>query len=265
VTGRRPDLDQHSQWDAMAVGWTLSALDPDEQASMAAHLPDCERCSTTVRETLRTIGDLAYAAPQDEPPPRLRRQIMAAVAAEPRAPAPTARPPAPVVPLRSRRRRWPARVAVAAAVALIAALASWNVQLRSDRDDLRQVAAQREELVQRLTGAGPAQIAIIRPPKGVGDRYATVVVKDGRIGLITETLPPQTGDATYWLWSLTGPDDPSPVPLAGFRVPATRFSACNVEPPPGIDVRAFAISAEPGPERPVKPTTLVGFGAATTR
>jgi hypothetical protein len=273
MTGPRLHLDDHGDWDALAVSWTLSALDPEDQARMAAHLQGCQRCSATVRETLRTVTDLAYAAPDEAPPPRLKQQLMAAAAAEPRRPAaprpePAAddRPPARVVPRRSRPRRWPTWTAVAAAVALIAALGAWNVQLRSDRDDLHRVVAQREELVQRLTAAGPAQVAIIRRPDGTRDRYATVVVKDGRIGLITERLQPSDDDtdATYWLWSLREPDDPSPVPLAGFRVPGTRFSACNIEPPAGFDPRMFAISAEPGPQRPVKPSHLVGLGTATT-
>jgi hypothetical protein len=54
------------------------------------------------------------------------------------------------------------------------------------------------------------------------------------------------------------------VPLAGFQVPKTRFSACNIEPPAGLDARMFAISAEPGRQRPVRPTDLVGLGTAAT-
>ena len=304
MTDPRTDFGDHGGWDALAVGWALSALEPDDEARLAAHLPGCARCTETVREAVWTVTDLAYAVPDETPPRRLKRQILELAAAEPRRstawdpgadpqPSPTdepsekptdgpteepteepagwqvpvvaaGQPPADVVPLVPRRRRWIARTAVAAGVALIAALGVWNVQLRSHQDDLLRIVAQRDELVARLTEAGPAQIAIIQRPGGAGPRYATVVVKDGRIGLITETLPTQPGDVTYWLWGLRSLDDDSPVPLAGFKVPETLFSACNIEPPAGAEeIRAFAISAEPGPERPTKPTDEVGRGAAT--
>jgi hypothetical protein len=286
VTG--PMVDRgHGDWDALAVGWAMTALDPEDERRFAEHLATCGRCTATVRDALDTVVDLAYAVPAEPPPERLRQRIIDVAAAEPRAgqpaasapdPAPGARDePAParsgrraaaaagqpggdVVPL-APRRRWVQRAAVAAVVALLAALGAWNVQLRSDQDRLQDVVAQRDALVARLTEPGPARVAVIRGPGGTGDRRATVVVKDGRVGLITETLPPESGARTYWLWSLRGPDDADPVPLAGFTVPETRFSACNIEPPPGVDVsRAFAISAEPGPDRPTKPTDVVAFG-----
>ena len=272
MTGRRNSMSDfdafrdrrdHHDWDALAVSWTLSALDPDDEARVAAHLAGCDRCTETVREALHTVTDLAYGAPDERPPRRLKARIMAAAAAEPRRPA-GAELPAPVTP---RHRHWSTRLAAAAVVVLLAAvgaLVAWNARLRADQHDLRRIVAQREALVQRLTSAGPAQIAIIRRPDGTGDRYATVVVKDGRIGLITETLQPQKDDSTYWLWSLSSANDASPVPLAGFQVPETRFSACNIEPPAGLEAYAFEISVEPGPQRPAKPGRLVGLGETTT-
>ena len=158
MTDPRTDFGDHGGWDALAVGWALSALEPDDEARLAAHLPGCARCTETVRQAVWTVTDLAYAVPHETPPRRLKRQILDLAAAEPRrsttwdpeadppAPypempmdeprkAPTqpstaeGRPPAEVIPL---RRRWIARTAVAAGVALIAALGVWNVQLRSD-------------------------------------------------------------------------------------------------------------------------------------
>jgi hypothetical protein len=339
----RPSDADHGEWDSLAVGWALSALDPKDQDRFSEHLSGCARCIATVREALHTVADLAYALPEETPPRRLRRRIMQAAAAEPRVdphdglatgpfdvadrgadshaadgprpdrdaaghaaagvpagreaagrPADGARPardadhptpdggptgrtasgqaggpgegrdvdPAAVVPIRSRRRIGPA--AIAAMLALIVALVAWNVKLHSDQDQLRNAVAERDELVTRLTEAGPARIAIIRGPAGTGDRSATVVVKQGRIGLVTETLPPQPSDRTYWLWSLRDRRDPNPVPLANFAVPESRLSACNIEPPPGVDPdRAFAISTEPASVRPTTPTDVVAYGSTT--
>ena len=288
-----PELDRsHGDWDALAVGWAMTALDPDDERRFAEHLATCGRCTATVRDAVDTVVDLAYALPPEPPPARLRRRILAAAAAEPRPAATrdaglpgdaawsTARDGADsgrngrpvgggsrqgagggVVGFGSRR-RWVPLAAMAAAVALIAGLAVWNVTLQSDQGRLRDVVAQRDELVARLTEAGPARVAIIRGPSGTGDRQATVVVKQGRVGLITETLPPEPPGRTYWLWSLRNSADTDPVPLANFTVPETRFSACNIEPPAGVDVtRAFAISDEPGTGRPTRPTHKVAFGS----
>jgi len=76
--------EEHEGWDALAVGYALSALEPDEEAVFLAHLADCDRCPETVAEALRTVGDLALVVPEEIPPPDLRARLMAAVAAEPR-------------------------------------------------------------------------------------------------------------------------------------------------------------------------------------
>lgn len=273
---------EHAEWDALAVGWALSALDPQDEDPFAAHLPGCDRCTETVRQSLGTVAELAYAVPAVTPPRQLKRRILEAAAAESHrpeldpvhGPAADARAAADGRLARGGRtadvvrigsgRRWVVRTAVAAGLALIAGLGVWNVELRSRQDDLQQIVARRDALVARLTEQGPADIAIIRDPDDTGRRYATVVVKQGRIGLITETLPPLSGNTTYWLWSLRSENDKNPVPLAGFTVPSTKFSACNIEPPAGLDTnRAFAISAEPGLERPTEPTDLVGLGQAS--
>ena len=91
----REQLGEHGEWDALAVGWALSALDPEDEERFAEHLPGCTRCTATVRESLYTVADLAYALPDEAPPPSLKSRLMAAVAAEPRTPG--AAPP---------RRRW---------------------------------------------------------------------------------------------------------------------------------------------------------------
>jgi hypothetical protein len=93
----RQQFGEHGEWDALAVGWALSALDPADEERFADHLPGCARCTATVRESLYTVADLAYALPDEAPPAALTSRLMAAVAAEPR--GPSAPPPAdPVAP-----------------------------------------------------------------------------------------------------------------------------------------------------------------------
>ena len=100
----REQLGEHGEWDALAVGWALSALDPEDEERFAEHLPGCARCTATVRESLYTVADLAYALPDEAPPPSLKSRLMAAVAAEPRTPG--ALPPqAPAEP--EPEEEWP--------------------------------------------------------------------------------------------------------------------------------------------------------------
>ena len=83
MTGPGADFGQHGEWDALAVGWALSALESDDKARLAAHLAGCARCTETVREAVWTVTDLAYAVPDEPPPGRLKRQILDLAAAEP--------------------------------------------------------------------------------------------------------------------------------------------------------------------------------------
>lgn len=74
----------HGEWAALAVGWALSTLEPQDEDRFALHLPGCEQCAAIVRESLHTVADLAYSVPDEEPPPALKTRIMGAVRAEPR-------------------------------------------------------------------------------------------------------------------------------------------------------------------------------------
>jgi hypothetical protein len=293
----------HGEWDALAVGWALSALDPHDEARFAVHLPTCDRCTDTVRESLRTVADLAYALPDDAPPAGLKHRILSAAAAEPRravdgpapgpldeaslaAPGPepgTERGPsdglravpsrggdaAPgrddtVVPLVPRRRRWTAGVASAAAVVLIAALGVWNLRLRADQDELRQIVAQREAAIAQLTADGPAQVAAVQAVNAKLEqqslRRATIVVQNGRTQIIVESLDPRVGRDSYWLWTLNC-DVTDLKPITGFQVRQRGFSIQNVGSDPGLaTTQCFALSAESAPGTPSKPGTVVAVG-----
>jgi len=101
----REQLGEHAEWDALAVAWALSALDPEDEERFAEHLPGCTRCTATVRESLYTVADLAYALPDEAPPPSLKARLMAAVAAEPRTSGAGPEPEAPVEP--EPEQEWP--------------------------------------------------------------------------------------------------------------------------------------------------------------
>jgi anti-sigma-K factor RskA len=97
----------HELFDELAVGWALHALEPEDEAVFAQHLPDCARCARTVAETHDVMAAMAQDLPPAEPSEELRDRLRAAVeeteqvrrpAAEQPAAAPAPRFTPPVVP-----------------------------------------------------------------------------------------------------------------------------------------------------------------------
>jgi Anti-sigma-K factor rskA len=84
MSGPRHYDDGHGEWDALAVGWAMSALDPEDEAILLPHLAVCDRCTELVAETTLTVGDIGFSVPDEAPPPELRDRLMAAVRNEPR-------------------------------------------------------------------------------------------------------------------------------------------------------------------------------------
>jgi anti-sigma factor RsiW len=252
----RPDYDSpagHGEWDALAVGWAMSALDPADEAIFLPHLADCDQCARTVAETTETVGELAWTVPDEAPPVELRSRLMTAVYSEPRGrsaglppapsrpagpapprsappPGPLAPPPPPaddaphrgrhaapdvVVPFRRRvTRDWRLLTAAATVLAVVLGLGTWYVALRGTESE--RLAAQRDAIVADLSRSGGRVIVLDSP---AGQRLATMVVKSNEIDVVPENreLPPLGDNGAYWLWATTGPNDPSPSPLGGFN------------------------------------------------
>lgn len=89
------DADGHDAGDDLAA-YALGALDAHEAEAFQAHLAGCALC----RDELAALQGVVEALPTSVPPypasKTLRRKLVAAVAAEPRAP----RPPRPRPPER---------------------------------------------------------------------------------------------------------------------------------------------------------------------
>jgi anti-sigma factor RsiW len=65
-------MSDHGTFDEMAVGYALHALEPEDEAVFAVHLPTCPRCAATVAETGEVMAALAADLPAAEPPDEVR-------------------------------------------------------------------------------------------------------------------------------------------------------------------------------------------------
>src|SRR5688500_16543040 len=194
-------IPDHAALDELAVGWALHALEPEDEALFAVHLPGCARCAATVAETTELMGAMAHDLPVAEPSEGLRSRLRAAVEtteqvpgpAVPPAPAENVRPrllePAPQGPLdvdaRPRWRRALPTSLVVAGLAAIVGLGLWNVFLATSKERLQETVAAQEEVMAAVLDPGPATIAALQDD---GRTVATVVARADEVQVVISGL-----------------------------------------------------------------------------
>jgi hypothetical protein len=268
--GGTPD---HAALDELAVGWALHALEPEDEALFAVHLPGCTRCAATVAETTEVMGAMARDLPVAEPSEGLGARLRAAVGTAEQQPGPAApaapaegaprRAPDPVGELpvdpehRPRwRRAFPAAL-VAAGIAAIVGLGLWNVFLATAKERLQKTVASQEEVMAAVLDPGRATIASLTDD---GRTVATVVARPDEVQVVTSGLPVNQPETTsYVLWGMGEGD---PVALGTFDVSRSQIDVRSVGSA-STDLDGFpqyGISLEPGHEAPSSPTAVVATG-----
>jgi len=278
----------HAEWDELAVGWALRALEPDDEDRFTAHLRGCERCAASVQDSGRVLAALVEQLPLQSPSPQLRTRLLAEIGRTRRNPAAApARVPEPAMPDgelidlsaargRSRTRhattakasrstwtRISTLVAAAAAVLAIAGLGVWNVSLQTDRDAATSVAAERGEILQDLASAGEVSMTPLRD--GDGRAVATLVRGSAQTMVMTNGLRVNdSSDQIYVLWGLNEVGEPRP--LGTFDVVSGELDMRTVgSTNSGIDTfNGYAVTLESGRRAPVAPTLpMVATGQVT--
>lgn len=266
--------EEHREFDELAVGWALHALEPEDETLFAQHLAGCARCSQTVVDTSEVMAAMAADLPRAEPSDGLRDRLRAAVAEtaqspiddvapEPARPAATGFPGyrsvEPPAPHRSAlRRRTPALALAAAAVATILGLGLWNVFLADSRSDLEATVTQQDRIVDRLLTPGDATVAALSTDDGRA--VATVVARSDSVDVVTYGLDPNDPDTeTYVLWGIEGD---VPEALGTLDVTRSQLTLQTVgSASTGLDeYSGYGISIEPGRQAPPEPTEIVATG-----
>jgi anti-sigma-K factor RskA len=268
-----PPSEEHRVFDELAVGWTLHALEPEDEAVFIEHLPGCDRCAQTVAETSEMMAAMAADLPRAEPSDRLRERLHAAVAeteqvaaedAVPEPPRPaatgfpgyrTVEPPAEVP---RPRMRSPLLVLAAAALAAVLGLGVWNVFLAESRSDLEATVAQQERIVDALLTPGETTVAALSADDGRA--VATVVARSDRVDVVSYGLAVNDmEDQTYVVWGIDGD---GPTAIGVFDVERSQMTLQTVgSGSTGLDeFTSYGISLEPGREAPSAPTEIVAMG-----
>lgn len=265
--------ERHCPYEDLAAGGALYALEPEEDAVLAEHLPHCERCRAVLSSSREAASYLGTGIPQEDPPPQLRDRILALAAETPQVSegsmdkgdwmlgrAETA-PVAEVVPIeqkRSARTRRRNRILTAAAAVVLIGVSSVLgvrvVQLSHERD--AQIAAStRMSSALKAVGDPSAQTVVLR----AGDKRAATLVATGRSAvMLPGSLPSNDADHVYVMWAT---DRAKPVALTTFDVPANADAPMTLRWAPGDAQHAtYALSLEKGHTAPALPTRVVASG-----
>jgi anti-sigma-K factor RskA len=244
-------MDQE-RFEDLKDAYVLGALPEEERLEFEQYLvahPDLQE----EVEALGTVaGLLAFSPQEQEPPPELRRRIMATVEAE------AVRPPEGVHP-HTRRRSWLAGLweavgvrdlALAVAAVLVIGLFSWGVLLQGEVRDL-------QGRVQSLQGQpqGPQMIALGGAGTEQGARAEVVTLEGDRAVLVAENMPPAPEGKTYQIWVIKG-DTPKPSGL--FEPRGDSVAAVVENPVEGADAVAVTIEPEGGSKEPTTDPMLIG-------
>ncbi|SRR6266700_1330875 len=252
----------HSEFEQLAAGFVLGALEPDDEHTFEQHLQTCEACSLSVRELEEVIGKLAYAVPPVEPPATLRASIMREVGGSRRR-LPRLRAKAVPVAGRAVARPGPriaTRLAVAAGVVALVLVSLWNVSLQNQNDQVRGRLQALELAAQLLNDPQASKISLTGPasPNGASATVLASSLKDRGV-LLAEGLPPTTQRRVYELWSIPQGQMPLATKAGVFRASGSVQAVAFALPLQPNTV--FAITEEPGPDGSQKPTSspiLVG-------
>ncbi|WNV89017.1 anti-sigma factor [Umezawaea sp. Da 62-37] len=268
--------DPKTDWcdqEELAVGWAMHALEPDEEALLRSHLPECESCRRTVRNTEEVTAAIGESVAQFDPPARLKTRLMDAIEHTPQErPAPVvAKVPdrqevAEPISLDAARRRKASRARVllaAAAVILVAVVTGVVGQRLGNLSD--QVAAQNARTDQlentlRLAADPATNRAVLRTSSG--DAMAVLLSGGASAVVVADKMPPNDASKeTYVVWGTSGS---GPVALTTFDVSPGSKDIRLTWDKSAYAHHGFAISLEPGRTAPATPSSVVAAGQVAT-
>ena len=225
----------HRDYEELAAGYALGALEPDDEEAFQRHLATCGACQADLRALEGVAARLAYATDPADPPASLLGSVRAGTGT-PR-PAVTAR-------LRELLAWLPAgRVGGAALAVALLTVALWALALR-DREVAQRERLATLEAAARMLNDPAARPVPLTGPAGRATVLASSLRDEGV--LVATDLPRPAQGRIYQLWGISpgreparGPTFPGgePVQVVRFQLPVQPGMAftVTVEPPGGSD------------------------------
>ena len=244
----------HEQYEELAAGHALHALEPADEQTFLTHLDDCVQCQRSLADFNELAAGLALSSLEPdggEPPPQLWDSIRREVRAD----------AAEVIPLAAhrmaKRRVW---LSAAAAALVVAAggLIGWQVAgSGSSRDAVQSAVSDCRH---------PAGCHVVRLASAANsDESAYLLVTGQDVRVASSSLPAiDASRQTYVLWQM--PQAGPPAGLVAFAVTGKhRTPLAHATLTQAYDrTTAFAISRESGTTIPATPGATVVIGAATS-
>ena len=238
-------MDQE-RFEDLKDAYVLGALPEEERLEFEQYLVAHPDLQEEVEALGAVAGLLAFSPQEQEPPPELRRRIMATVEAE------------SVHPHTSRRSwlagLWDAAgirdLALAAAAMLVIGLFSWSMLLQGEVRDLQGRVQSLQSQPQ-----GPQMIALGGVGTKQGARAELVTLEGDRAVLVAENMPPVPEGKTYQIWVIKG-DTPQPSGL--FEPKGDSIAAVVENPVEGADAVAVTVEPKGGSKKPTTDPMLVG-------
>ncbi|HVA59774.1 MAG TPA: anti-sigma factor [Mycobacteriales bacterium] len=240
-----PASRHHQEWDELAAGSALHALEPAEENAFLRHLLGCPQCQQTVAGFEATVTELATVAEPALPPKSLWAAIDEEIGRDAR--AVVAPGSALVRQIGFRRGGYRNSLLAAAAGAAVAAAISLPLTLGGGSSSNPSLLASSQVLgCLEQTGCHTVVLHIA----GSAQPAAAALLRGTSVTLVADRLSPTTGTSIYVLWRIA---DGALQPVGGFRVTGAGLTTVDVGSVTGL-AGTFAITEENGPGVPARTT-----------
>ena len=239
----------HEEMDDLYELYMLGALEAEQAAAINEHVQiQCVYCLQHLQDAVQVTAAMAGITELQTPPARLRQRVLASVKPQ------------------AESRSWlPLIFGLSTACAALLALVLWStVTMRSYRNEIADLRAQRDQLREAVEILSRSETKTIK--FGITDNQAhgRVFINTSRgLVFVGSQLPQLARDRTFQLWLIPATGAPQSVGL--FR-PNTSGNVVDVRTQP-VDtarIQAVAVSVEPqggSPAPTTKPILIVPLGA----
>jgi len=255
------------QFREQIEAYALGSLDPQERASLEAHLASgCADCEKTLTEARWLVSQLAYLAPDAKPSDLLRGRLLQTVCAD--ASATKSNKSSSAIPFWM----WGA----VAALLFFAVYQTWELSRvritigKINQETLTEIAKQQE--LQRQYEAAHREAIILTDPDSVKIPMTTDDKSMPKLGamwhakmgivVLGQNIPMPQGNRTLQLWLIPKAQGARPMPSMMVRPDAGGKFMLLVENPPVAmeSTKALAITEEPegGSQAPTTKPIWVG-------